>query len=76
MQPVLYTPHENCHISSRSLFSSFLSNSFMVKLYKTIILPDILYECEICCVNRGTCGNIWIYRKGINGKLETITSGK
>jgi hypothetical protein len=35
-----------CHSVENLMFSSLLSKNIQIKIYRTIILPVVLYECE------------------------------
>ena len=57
------------HLVQNLLSSSLLSKNIKIKIYRTIILPVVLYGCETCSltlrverrlkVEKGVEGNIW-----------------
>ena len=63
-------------LSPNTLSSKFLSKNFKIKIYKTIILPDMLYGCETwsLTLREGICkqdpdANIWL-QEGLEWGVE------
>jgi hypothetical protein len=66
------------HAVQNLLYSQLLPRNVKIKIYKTIILPVVLYECEnwsftlIVLVEESAEENVWTLEEGGNKRLEKI----
>ena len=54
-----------CHSAQNLLSSSLLSKNLKIKIYKTIILPVVLYGCETWSLTLKEECRLWVYEKRV-----------